>query len=97
MLLMIIAVIVILCIGAIIFELTDSAISTLFALIILFSILFKRESIIDMVYGMQNENKNQTVTEISDFEDVVEVLSQIQAVGVDNVESIIINYKKSRD
>ena len=95
--LMIIAVIVILCIGAIIFELTDSAISTLFALIILFSILFKRESIIDMVYGMQNENKNQTVTEISDFEDVVEVLSQIQAVGIDNVESIIINYKKSRD
>ena len=97
MLLMIIAVIMILCIGAIIFELTDSTISTLFTLIILFSILFKRESIIDMVYGMQNENKNQTVTEISDFEDVVEVLSQIQAVGVDNVESIIINYKKSRD
>lgn len=95
--LMIIAVIMILCIGAIIFELTDSTISTLFTLIILFSILFKRESIIDMVYGMQNENKNQTVTEISDFEDVVEVLSQIQAVGVDNVESIIINYKKSRD
>ena len=95
--LMIIAVIMILCIGAIIFELADSTISTLFTLIILFSILFKRESIIDMVYGMQNENKNQTVTEISDFEDVVEVLSQIQAVGVDNVESIIINYKKSRD
>lgn len=95
--LMIIAVIMILCIGAIIFELTDSTISTLFTLIILFSILFKRESIIDMVYGMQNENKNQTVTEISDFEDVVEVLSQIQAVGIDNVESIIINYKKSRD
>ena len=95
--LMIIAVIMILCIGAIIFELTDSTISTLFTLIILFSILFKKESIIDMVYGMQNENKNQTVTEISDFEDVVEVLSQIQAVGVDNVESIIINYKKSRD
>ena len=95
--LMIIAVIMILCIGVIIFELTDSTISTLFTLIILFSILFKRESIIDMVYGMQNENKNQTVTEISDFEDVVEVLSQIQAVGIDNVESIIINYKKSRD
>lgn len=97
MLAVIVAVIIILCIGVVIFELTDSVVSTLLALIILFSLLFKRESIIDMVYGMQNENKNQTVTEISDFEDVVEVLSQIQAVGVDNVESIIINYKKSRD
>lgn len=101
MLVMIIAVIMILCIGAIIFELTDSAILTLFALIILFSILFKRDSISNMVYRMQNkntnQNKNQTVIEVSDFEDVVDVLSQIQSVGIDNVESIIINYKKSRD
>lgn len=75
MLVMIIAVIMILCIGAIIFELTDSAILTLFALIILFSILFKRDSISNMVYRMQNKNKNQAIIEISDYEDVGEVLS----------------------
>lgn len=86
-------VVVALVVAGMVLELTDNLLLSIIC-IILIGLLFYNKPILRFI---RKESVESCETKIYGYEDVGEVLSQIQVVGIDNVESIIINYKKSRD